>query len=414
MLRPLSLSLGLRYTRAKRKNHFISFISTVSIIGIALGVAVLITVLSVMNGFDVQIKKRILEMVPQVTVTTYTQKVNHWKPLAARLVKEKHIVAAAPFVQGQGMLSNLGHPAFVVIEGVNPKLESKVSPIATKVIKGSLSALVPGKFGVVVGQDLANNLGLRMGSHVMLYVPKSDSSPFGMLPRMRQFTVVGIFHVGYQYDSGYALINIKDAQALWQMGTAVTGVQLKLTDLFLAPKMTNYLNRTLPPGYESYSWVDQNANFFRALKMEKVMMFLILVLIIAVAAFNMLASLVMLVTDKQADIAILKTLGATRGLLVRAFMISGVMVGLFGTLLGTVFGVVLSLNVTSLVNAIQTAFGVQFLNASVYYINYLPSHLDWSDVLTVVAVAVVLSFLATIYPAIRASKVAIAEALSYE
>lgn len=415
MIRPLIIAIGLRYTRAKRRNHFISFISTISMVGIALGVLVLITVLSVMNGFDQQIRTRILSMVPQVTVTEWGQQLRNWQGVAAQLSSNPTITGMAPFVQGEAMITTDGAPAFGVLEGVDPRLESTVSPIASKMVQGSLSLLKPGRFNIVLGQGLAENLGVAVGDKVTVYVPKAQFSPVGILPRLKQLTVVGIFKVGYQYDDSYALMNIQDAQKLLLLpADTVSGLQLKLTDLFLAPQVVDQLNKSLPAGYEVYDWTEQNANFFKALKMEKLMMFLMLVLIIAVAAFNMLSSLVMLVTDKEADIAILRTLGASSRQIMGIFVVQGVVIGLIGIVVGVVAGVLLALHITAITNELQSLLGVQFLNASVYYISFLPSQLEWSDVVKIAVIAFGLSLLATLYPAWRASKIKPAEALRYE
>ncbi|MDO8954766.1 MAG: lipoprotein-releasing ABC transporter permease subunit [Gammaproteobacteria bacterium] len=414
MFKPLALFIGLRYTRAHKRNHFISFISLVSVMGIALGVAVLITVLSVMNGFDQQIKTRILSMVPQVTVSQWGGQLQDWQGLAAQIKGQPNIVGAAPVIQGQAMMSHGGMTAFGMLQGIDPTLENQVSPIGSKVTVGSLNDLVAGQYHIILGQDLASSLGVTIGDKVTVYVPKTTMSIAGILPRLKQFTVTGIFVTGYQYDSTYALVNIKDAGNLLIMGNNVSGLQLKLSDLFLAPQVVANLNNSLPSSYQTFSWIDENSNFFQALAMEKLMMFLILVLIIAVAAFNMLSSLVMMVTDKQSDIAILRTIGASSKTIIAIFMVQGSLTGLFGTLLGTFLGVVLSLNITALVNQIQNLFHVQFLNSSVYYINFLPSELVPSDVIHVSLVAFGLSLLATIYPAWRASKIKPAEALRYE
>ncbi len=414
MFYPLSLALGLRYTRAQRKNHFISFISLISLFGIALGVMVLITVLSVMNGFDREIKNRILEMVPQVTVTGPGGQLSDWADLQKAVVGQDHIVAAAPFVQGQAMITGASsNPGFVELDGVDPHLQNAVSPIASKMTLGSFNSLVPHQFHIILGQALAQGLGVTLGDKVTVYVPQSQFSPAGIMPRVKQFTVTGIFVTGYQFDSSYALVNMQDAAALLQLGQNVSGLQLKLTDLFLAEQVSQDLAVALP-NLMTYTWISQNANFFAALNMEKLMMFLILTLIIAVAAFNMLASLVMLVTDKKADIAILKTMGLSTKQIMGIFMIQGTVIGCLGTLLGLILGVILSLNVTNWVNDIQNLFHVQFLSASVYYIDFLPSYLQWSNVILICLMAVVMSFLATLYPAYKASRINPAEALRYE
>lgn len=414
MFKPLSLYIGLKYTRAKSRNHFISFISWVSILGIALGVMVLITVLSVMNGFDHVIKSRILELVPQVTVAKWNGPIADWQAATKAVSKNPQVLSSAPFVETQAMLNTGGSPSFGMIKGVDPTLEANVSPIGNKLTKGALSDLKKGTFGIILGEDLAANLGLGLGDKVTVIVPKTTLSPVGLLPRIKVFHVVGFFKTGYQYDSSFGLANIHDVAALMRLGKSVTAVQFKLKDLYRAPSVVNWANSMLPPAFHAYDWTEQNQNFFAALKMEKVMMFLILILIIAVAAFNMLSSLVMMVTDKESDIAILRTLGFQSSTLMRIFMVQGFVTGLFGTILGLVLGVLLSLKVTAIVNKIQALLGVQFLSSSVYYINFVPSQLRMGDIILVTVVAVVLSLLSTLYPAFRASRIQPAEALRYE
>ena len=414
MYRPFSFFIGFRYLRAKKRNHFISFISAISFLGVALGVAVLITVLSVMNGFDKEIRERVLVMVPQVSVTEWGGRLQNWQSLEPEIAQQKDVVGMAPIIQGQAMLSHNGSNRFGFILGVNPKLQGKISPIGQKMVAGSLQDLKPGHFGIILGKALANAMGAQVGDKITVIVPQANLTPAGMIPRLKQFKVVGIFSVGYQYDSGYALMNIKDEAKLLQMGSAISSIQLKLNNLYNAPKVTEALNKNLPPMYNSYDWTQSNSNFFKALQMEKTMMFLILALIIAVAAFNMLASLVMIVTDKQSDIAILRTLGASSRRIMGIFMVQGISIGVIGTFLGIVSGIILSLNTTEIVNWIQTVFHVQFLNANVYYINFLPSSLEFKDVWHVGLMALVLSILATIYPAWKASRVQPAEALRYE
>lgn len=414
--RPLSLFLGLKYTRSQSRNKFISFISWVSILGIALGVMVLITVLSVMNGFDREIKTRMLNLVPQVTIAPWGGgNLDHWEDLSGFIKSNDQIESFAPFIETQAMISTEGSPNFGMLKGIEPSLETSVSPIVNSLIEGNLEDLKSGSFGIILGEDLASNLGVDLGDKVSVIVPKASLSAVGFLPRIKVFTVMGIFKTGYQFDSSYGLVNMQDLGKVLDMRQdSVSGIQLKLKDLYQSGTIVSWLQNRLPLSDHAFDWTYQNQNFFQALKMEKVMMFLILCLIIAVAAFNMLSQLVMMVTDKESDIAILRTLGARSGLLVRIFMIQGFMTGLFGVFLGVILGVVLSLNVTALVNGIQEIFHIQFLSSDVYYINFVPSYLKLSDVVMIIGIALLMSLLATIYPAIRASKILPAEALRYE
>ncbi len=414
MYKPLALFIGFRYLKAKKRNHFISFISIVSFLGIALGVAVLITVLSVMNGFDKEIKNRILVMVPQVMVSQWGGKLENWQQLEANLKKNEEVTGLAPVVQGQGMLSYRGYTSFGMILGIDPELEASVSPIGSKLVVGDINDLQPRSFGIILGEGLARSIDAQVGEKVTLIVPQASLTPAGLMPRLKQFKVVGIFDVGYQYNANYAFVNIEDAATLFKMGDSVSGIQLKLGNLYEAPQVTAELNNSLPAQYNAMDWTQQNRNFFQALQMEKTMMFLILILIVAVAAFNMLASLVMVVTDKQSDIAILRTLGASSRRIMNVFIVQGLSIGIIGTAIGTGLGVLLSLNTTAIVNWIQQTFHVQFLSASVYYIDFVPSSLEFRDVIKIVIVALIMSFLATLYPAWRASKVQPAEALRYE
>lgn len=414
MYKPLPLCIGLRYLRAKKQNHFISFMSWISVIGIMIGVAVLVTVLSVMNGFDEQIRNRLLVMVPQVSVTAWGGKFAHWSSMRQQLLKQQDIQAAAPFVDAQGMLSKGGQTAFVLLKGIDPTLENTVSPIGSKLTAGEFSSLKAGQYNMVLGQTLAENLGVSVGDSLTLVVPKTSLTPLGTMPRLRQFHVTGIFKVGYQFDSSYVLINIKDAQTLEDLGDKVSGLQLKLSDVFLAPAVVKRLSAELPYPYHAFDWTAQNPNFFKALQMEKTMMFLILALIVAVAAFNMLSSLVMLVTDKQADIAILRTIGMQTGSIMRIFMVQGICTGLIGIAVGVGAGIFLSDHVTQIAKLLEQVFRIQLINANVYYIDFLPSKVLWSDIGHVVVVAVILSVLATLYPAYRASRIQPAEALRYE
>lgn len=415
MFRPIELFVGLRYTRAKRRNHFISFISLTSMIGIALGVTALITVLSVMNGFEEELRTRILGMASHATVTGYDGRMEEWPLVVQQLQGSEHVLGSAPFVRGETMLSQGGRVSGGLIRGILPGEEPKVSDVGKHITMGSMEALTPGSFGIVLGKELAWNIGARLGDKVTVITPQANFSPTGVLPRLRRFTVVGIFEVGmYEYDRGVALVHMQDAARLFRLGEAVSGVRLKLDDLFDAPRIAQQLANELPSAYRVDNWTRQHANFFRAVKTEKRVMFVILTLIVAVAAFNIVSTLVMVVTDKQADIAILRTLGITPLSVMGIFMIQGALIGVLGTLLGTVGGIALAGNVETIVPAIERAFNVQFLAPDVYYISDLPSKLVWRDVMQISTVAFLLSLLATLYPAWRAARTQPAEALRYE
>lgn len=416
MFRPLSLFIGLRYTRSKKRNHFVSFISLLSVLGIALGVLVLITVLSVMNGFDQQITQKVFSMVPSITVTSLEGNIDDSKTIITDAKQLGNVSAAAPFVSGQGLLQNNGKNLPVYVTGVNPDYGSKIIDLDNKMIEGNLKNLKPGSFGIVLGEGIAYRLGVTKGDKLILITPQLNVSPVGVMPRLKRFTVVGIFHASgsFGYDDSLALINLKDAQILYQLNDSVTGVQMKLADPFLAQRVADQLTDKLSVDDIVNTWASQYGNFFHAIKMEKTMMFFILLLIVAVATFNLVSMLVMVVNEKQADIAILKTYGASTGMIMRVFIIQGLFLGVFGTLLGVVGGIALSLNVTSLVNWLQNVLHTQFVSADVYFVDFLPSQLQWVDVWHIGAVAVVLSLLATLYPAWRGAKVDPAKALRYE
>ncbi|HFD79456.1 MAG TPA: lipoprotein-releasing ABC transporter permease subunit [Gammaproteobacteria bacterium] len=415
MFRPLALAIGLRYTGAKRRNHFISFISSISIIGIALGVAALITVLSVMNGFEQELRTRILGMASHASISGYRKPLADWQKVARIAAEHPQVIGVAPYVQGEVMLTMGKKVSGALVRGILPSREPAVSTVGEHMRQGRLADLKAGEYRIILGSELAYNLGVQPGDSITVVTPQANYSPAGVLPRLRRFRVAGIFEVGmYEYDRGVALINLEDARRLFRLGDAVTGVRLRLKDLFQAPRVAREIAAQLGGGLRVEDWTRQHANFFRAVQTEKRVMFVILTLIVAVAAFNIVSTLVMVVTDKQADIAILRTLGATPGLILRVFMVQGALIGLFGTLLGLVGGIALALNVETIVPAIEKAFGVQFMPADVYYISELPSKLNWPDVWQIGSVAFVLSFLATLYPAWRASRVQPAEALRYE
>jgi lipoprotein-releasing system permease protein len=414
-MKPYELWIGLRYTRAKRRNHFISFISGVSMAGIALGVMALIVVLSVMNGFQDELRNRILGVASHMEISGPNDRLEDWLALAAQVVKHPEVKGYAPYVSGQGLLTAGESTKGALIRGILPEQESQVTDLATHMKAGRLEDLKPGEFDLVLGRELASSLGVGVGDKVTVIVPQGVVTPAGMLPRLKQFTVVGIFAAGmFEYDSGLALMHIDDARKLYRMGDAVSGLRLKLADMERAPWVTRDMAKTLHGDYYISDWTMSHENFFRAVQIEKRMMFVILLLIVAVAAFNIISTLVMAVTDKQPDIAILRTLGASPGSIMKIFMVQGSLIGIIGTVLGVVIGVILALNVETVVPFIERLFHIDLFPADVYYISKLPSKLVWSDVVTIASVSLVLAFLATLYPSWSASRVQPAEALRYE
>jgi len=414
MFKPLALYVGLRYTRSRKKTHFVSFISLTSMLGIGMGVMVLITVLSVMNGFDDEIHKRFFGMAPEVTVTGADDLITNWQEVTKKLQATPGVKAAAPFVGGQGLLTYDGQVSPVMLSGILPEQENKLIHLKEKLLLGDMNKLP--HFGMILGRGLADNLGVMVGDKVTVMVPKATVTPAGMEPRFKRFTVVGIFSAGsgFNFDSKLAFIYLDDAQKLMQLGDAITGIKLRTQDAYAALPLTDKLERELGDEYRVSNWTQQFGAFFQAVKMEKTMMFLILLLIIAVAAFNLVSSLVMLVNDKQADIAILRTMGATPRFILSVFVVQGMLVGMLGTLIGLVAGLILASNATDLVNALQSFFDVQVLSSNVYLVDYLPSKILFSDIVHVCAAALLMSFVATIYPAWRASKTVITEALHHE
>ncbi|MCL4682865.1 MAG: lipoprotein-releasing ABC transporter permease subunit [Rhodocyclaceae bacterium] len=409
------LFIGLRYTRAKRRNHFISFISLISMCGIALGVAALIVVLSVMNGFQKELRTRILGVASHVQVSGAEGELAAWQQVAEQASKHKQVQAAAPYVAAQGMLSFDQTVRGTLVRGVLPDAEERVADFNRHMRNGSMQLLQPGEFGVILGAELARALRVFIGDKVTLIAPQGLVTPAAILPRLKQFKVVGIFEAGmYEYDSGLALIHLADAQALYRMEDRVSGVRLKLDDLFAAPRVARELLSVIEGDVYIADWTRSHANFFRAVQIEKNVMFIILLLIVAVAAFNIVSTLVMAVTDKESDIAILRTLGASPGSIMQVFIVQGALIGVIGLALGLAGGVALALNIDVVVPAIERLFNTQFLAKEVYYISELPSDLQWRDVGVIAAVSFVLTLLATLYPSWRASRVNPAEALRYE
>ncbi len=409
------LLVGLRYTRARRRNRFIGINSAVSMIGIAVGVWALIVVLSVMNGFQKEVRTRILGVVSHLQILADDNRLENWKEVAAAAAQHPRVLGTAPFVQAQAMLSNGQAVRGAAVRGILPAEEEKVADLARHMRAGSLDALRPGEFGVVLGADLARMLGVLRGDKLALVAPQGTVTPAGVIPRLKQFTVVGVFEAGIvDADSGLALIHLQDAQTLYQMGAAVSGVRLKLDDLFAARAVARELLAKLPRDVFASDWTRSHANFFRAVEIEKRMMFIILALIVLVASINIISTLVVAVTDKQADIAILRTLGAAPGSVLQIFVVQGMVIGVVGTLVGVLAGIVTALNIDVIVPAIESAFNVKFLSKDVYLIPDLPSDLQANDVISIALMALGLSFLATIYPSWRAARVNPAEALRYE
>ncbi|HFD13154.1 MAG TPA: lipoprotein-releasing ABC transporter permease subunit [Crenotrichaceae bacterium] len=417
MFKPIEACIGLRYMRAKRRTRFISFITLTSILGIALGVTALITVLSVMNGFEQELRQRILGMTSHATVSGWDGKLRDWKQVANLLDDFPQVIGHAPFAQGQVML-NLGQRVSgVLLRGIDPEQESQVSDLPENMVpgKGQITDLKPGEYGIILGAELANYLGAIQGDKVTVITPQLNVTPGGILPRLRRFTVVGIFKVGmFEYDRNLAVVHIADAARLMRLGNAVSGLRLQLDDMFEAPAISSRLRQHILGQYRISDWTQAHRNFFRAIKMEKRVMFIILLLIVAVAAFNIVSTLVMVVTDKRPDIAILRTQGLTARQVMWIFILLGGMIGVAGTILGVCGGVLLASNIENIVPMVENFLGTKLMAPDVYYISDLPSRLLWSDVYKIAGIGIFLSLLATLYPAWQAARVNPAEVLRYE
>ena len=414
MFRPFEAFIGLRYVRAKRRNHFISFISMTSMLGVALGVMALITVLSVMNGFEKELTSRILGMAAHASIISRDRNLDNWRSIAESVQKNPAIVGIAPYYQAEGMLVYSGNVNGVIINGILPGEEPKVSVISDRMIAGKFTNLVAGEFDMIIGVELANSLGVGVGDKVTLVAPQANVTPAGVLPRLKRFNIVGIFEIGmHEFDSALALVHLDDAKILFRnSGTA--GLRIKTSNIFTAPRTSREAASELPGRYWVVDWTQRHANFFKALKTEKTVMFVILTLIVAVAAFNIISTLVMVVTDKQSDIAVLRTIGVSPAGIMKVFIIQGIVIGFVGIFIGVVGGVWLASNVETIVPAIESFFKVQFLPADVYYISELPSDMHWQDVIVISLTAFIFCLLATIYPAWRAARTQPAEALRYE
>jgi lipoprotein-releasing system permease protein len=423
MFRPLAVFVGLRYVHAKRRSHFISVISMFSMLGIAVGIWALITVLSVMNGFEKELKSRILDMTPHASIIGFMSPLQDWRKVVQIARKHPHVVAAAPYIRGQAMINKGSYSSGVFIRGIMPKFDARVSRVSGLMIYGKLTDLKPHGYGIILGAELAEQLLGRkdIGAippedrKVTVIIPKTTITPAGVIPRFRRFTVVGVFEAGVrEYDSGLAMIHMEDAARLYRLKGGVTGVRLKVDDMFRAAPIGQQLIQQLDGSYGLETWQQKHSNLFYAMNLEKKVMFIILFLIVAVAAFNIVSTLVMMVTDKQADIAILRTLGATPGTIMGVFIMQGSIIGVIGTLLGLLTGVPTALNVEAIVSTLEKWLGSTFLPSDVFYISKIRGDMQWDDVLVICGVSLLLTVLATLYPAWRAARTQPAEALRYE
>jgi len=415
MFRPIEVHIGLRYTKARRRNHFISIFSLISIVGIMLGVLVMITVLSVMNGFQKEVRERILGAASHITIKGLDGSVDDWPEIMANAAKHPQVVGSAPFVRTEAMLTNGQYVNAAFIRGIDPSLESNVSDVQKGILLGSFDDLKAGDFKVYLGKYLARALGVYLGDKVTMVTPQASVTPAGILPRLKRFTVAGIFETGHnQYDSGLAVIHIEDAAKLMRLGDDVSGVRVKIKDIFNAPRVGLELIEQLQGAYAVNDWTKVHSNFFRAVQTEKRIMSIILVLIIVIAAFNIIAMMVMTVTEKQSDIAILRTLGCTPFRITWIFITQGLIIGLVGISLGVIGGVILATNIDVIVPAIESFFNVKFLSPDVYLISDLPSELQWSDVTSIAVISFIITMIFTVIPASRAASIQPAEALRYE
>lgn len=416
---PFELLVALRYTRAgrrgRRKDGFMSFISGMSVASIALGVMALIIVLSVMNGFQKEVRDRMLSVLSHIEVVNLAGPVDHWAERTAKIEKRSpEVIAGAPFVSGQALLSTGSTVRGAMVRGIDPAAEPKVSDLAQAVRLGRITDLKPGKFQIILGQDLARALGAMPGDKVTLIVPKGNMTPAGFVPRMKQMTVAAVVQSGhYEFDSTLALMHVDDAAVLYRTG-GPTGIRLKIADLYQAPKVASRIGSALPAGWYASDWTMQNRTWFAAVQVEKRMMAIILFLIVLVGAFGLISTLVMTVTEKQSDIAILRTLGASARSIQLIFMIQGAVVGFVGVACGVGLGLAIAMNLDVIVPAIESALGVQFLPKEIYFISSMPSDPRASDIVPIALLSFLMSLAATIYPSWRAARIHPAEALRYE
>jgi lipoprotein-releasing system permease protein len=409
------LFIGRRYLRSSRGNRFISFISTISMAGVAIGVAVLIVVLSVMNGFEQELRGRILSLTSHASISAFGAGLPDWRETAVKVRAHREVAAAAPYIEDQGLLIAGGKSSGAIITGVLPAEESRVATIAEKMTAGSLNDLAPGEFGVILGAELAKALGVGQGDRVVLVTSQRTTTPTGVLPRMRGFRVTGVFTAGmYEYDRNLAYVHLADAARLYRMGDQVTGLRLKLADMFQAPRVVREVALELGGGYYIDDWTRKHANFFRSIQLTKTVMFVILLLIVGVAAFNIISTLVMVVKEKQPDIAILRTIGASPRSVLTIFVTQGAAIGAIGTAAGVALGVLLSFNLEALVHGLERLLGTQFMNAQVYFMSDLPAAVQWADVAKISLTALALCLLSTLYPSWRAARTQPARALRHD
>jgi len=414
MLRPYELAIALRYVRSRNKNQFISFISIISMAGIALAVAVLIIVLSVMNGFEAEVRNRILQVVAHASITGLDGRISDWESLAAVAGQDPEVKAVARFVDGQAMLLGAAEIRGVQLRGVDPVTELKTSALGSLMVAGTLDGLKPGGFGIVLGKTLAEQLDVQVGDAVIMLVSQGITTPAGVVPRMRRFRVTGIFYAGmYEFDRSLAFVNISDAQRLLRFGADVSGVRLAIRDPLQAATVVRAVANAWGGGVYVTDWTREHGNFFRSIQLTRSIVFVILLLVVAVAAFNIVSTLVMVVRDKRGEIAILRTLGASPAAILTVFVLQGAVIGVVGTVVGVVCGVLGAWNVSAIAAFIERLTGFQFLAPDVYFISELPSRLLWTDVWQIAGIALLLGLVSTIYPAWRGAVTAPAEVLRY-
>ena len=404
--------LGLRYLRAAPRPGFVSLIAGIAMIGLALGVAVLIVVLSVMNGFEEELRTRILSLTAHATITGLEGRLSDWRPQEEKIARFPGVTAAAPYIEEQGMVTHAGQSAGILLRGVLPDAERRVANLTPHLLSGHLGDLLPGKYRVILGKDLAEELGAKVGDRVVVIVAQGDVTPVGVMPRMRAFEVAGIIAVGmYEYDRRIALVAMQDVAKLLRMGDDITGIRLNVTDMYTAPRVVRDSAAALGGSYLVEDWTTQHANFFRSIEITKRILFIMLSAVVAVAAFNIVSTMVMVVKSKRRDIAILRTFGSSPRSILSVFVVQGSLIGLLGIALGVLLGVLIAFNLQGLVHGLEDVVGFKFLDARVYFMSDLPAHVRLSDVVKICAFAFVLACLSTLYPAWRAARLLPAESL---